>query len=261
VPEDAEKTMRQALALHTKSAGLRDAMTAQAMSNLATVLYLSGRYEENVAVLHQALPIYEAVYGSEHPEVAALLNNIGRSALMAGHVDEATPPLRRALELNEKLKGSTHDDLVTPLNSLAMIDAYNGRLTEARAEIQRAQQIARLPNHGKLLDQVLLNDAEIELREGDGERASASLTESRRLLEAAFPLAKHPAEAWRYAVWNTVNAELLAQKGNAADARSAIADASPVIAKRFGSGGFYSLLAQRRSRFVEDELKRSARNP
>jgi ATP/maltotriose-dependent transcriptional regulator MalT len=179
---------------------------------------------------------------------------------MAGHVDEATPLLHRALELNEKLKGMTHDDLVPPLNSLAMIDAYNGRLAEARAEIQRAQQIARLPDHGKLLDQVLLNDAEIALREGNGEQAGVSLAESRRMLEAAFPLAKHPAEAWRYAVWNTVNAELLARKGNATDARSAIDGALPVIAKRFGSGGFYSLLAQRRSQFVEDQLKRSAKS-
>jgi len=253
---EAEKAMREALDLRIKTAGLRDALTAQAMNNLAAVLYLSGKYEENVAVLERALPIYEEVYGREHPEVADILNNMGRSALMSGHLDKAAPLLHRALALNEKLKGPNHDDLVAPLNSLAMIDAFEGRLVDATAEISRAEQIARLPNHGKILDQVLLNAAEIEMENGHIDSAAASLAESRRLLEATFPLATRPAEAWRYAVWNTVNAELLARKGDSAGARRAIKDALPAIAQRFGVTGFYSVLGQRRSVDVEDTLKR-----
>jgi tetratricopeptide (TPR) repeat protein len=252
---EAEKTMREALDLRIKTSGLRDAMTAQAMNNLAAVLYLSGKYEEAVTILEKALPVSEEVYGREHPEVAVVLNNMGRSALMAGHLDQAAPLLRRALELHEKLKGPTHDDLVAPLNSLAMIDSFEGRLADATVEISRAEQIARLPDHGKILDQVLLNAAEIELQSGNVNKATASLAESRRLLEAAFPPATRPTEAWRYAVWSTVNAELLARKGDAIGARSAITDARPAIVKRFGDTGFYSVLAKRRSLNVEDQLK------
>ncbi len=249
----AETTMREALELHEKASGHRHAMTAQAMNNLAAVLYQSGRYDETMTLLQQALPVYREVYGTDHPEVAAILNNMGRSALMAGHIEAAAPLLRQALAINEKLKGSTHDDLVPCLNSLAMIDSYTGRLADADREIQRAEQIARLPNHGVLLDQVLLNLAEFALREGRADQAAAPLAESHRLLEGAFPLLQRPTEAWRYAIWDTVYAELLARQGDAAAARRLIAAARPVITQRFGAEGFYTLLLERRAQFVDEQ--------
>jgi tetratricopeptide (TPR) repeat protein len=185
----AETTTREALALHEQASGQRDPKTAQAMNNLAAVLYASGRYEETVSILKKALPIYRDVYGEEHPETAAILNNMGRSALMAGNPAEAAPLLRHSLAMAEKLKGATHDDLVPPLNSLAMIDGYMGHLPEAEAEIERALQIARLPEHGVLLDQVLVNVADIAMNGSHWDRAAAPLAESRRLLESNFPLA------------------------------------------------------------------------
>jgi non-specific serine/threonine protein kinase/serine/threonine-protein kinase len=249
----AEAAMREALAVHQKASGLRHALTAQAMNNLAMVFYQSGRYAEAEEMFKQSLPVHLEVYGAEHPEVAALLNNLGGSALMAGRIDEAEPLLRRALAMEDKLLSHTHNDLVPPLNRLGMIDTYNGRMTEAHAEIGRAEQIARLPNQGVLLDQVLLNVADLALRDGDRERAAACLAESRRLLEAAYPLAQHPAETWRYAIWNTVYAELLARERNLSTARSTIADALPIIARRFGATGFYSLLAHRRAQWIEEQ--------
>jgi tetratricopeptide (TPR) repeat protein len=256
----AEATMREALALHEQASGSKHTMTAQAMSNLASVLYQSGRYDEALAMYQRALPIYTELYGTEHPEVAALDINIASAALMVGRIDEAEPMLRQALRIDEKLKGPTHDDLVPPLNRIGMIDAYAGRMLDAGKEIHRAEAIARLPDHGALLDQVLINVAELALKEGDGNRAAESLAESRRLLEAAFPLTEHPTEAWRYAIWDTVNAELLAHQGDAPTARSAIASALPIIAKRFGPNGFYSLLARQRVQFVEQTLAEKSRN-
>ncbi len=248
----AEAAMREALAQHQKASGLRHALTAQAMNNLAMVLYQSGRYDEAEAMFKESLPIYRAVYAPEHPEVAVLLNNLGGSALMAGRIDEAEPLLRQALAMEDKLLSHTHNDLVPPLNRLGMIDTYNGHMAEAHSELERAEQIARLPNQGVLLDQVLLNVADLALRDGNGERAAACLAESRRLLEAAYPLAQHPAETWRYAIWNTVYAELLARERNLATARTTMATALPIIAQRFGATGFYSLLAHRRAQWIEE---------
>jgi len=255
----AEATMREALALHEQVSGLRHALTAMAMNNLGAVLFLAGRYEEANVTYRQALPIYREVFGPEHPEVAVVLNNLGSAALMAGHIDEAQPLLRQALAMDEKLKGPTHDDLVPPLNALAMIDGYTGHMVEARAEIQRAEQIARLPNHGVLLYEVLVNMVDLTLREDGEENPAPLLVEARQLLVAAFPLATHPTEAWRYAIWDTVNAELLADKGDATTARRTVALALPVIAQRFGSTGFFSLLGRRREQFVEARLTRGSR--
>jgi hypothetical protein len=159
----------------------------------------------------------------------------------------------------EKLKGPTHDDVVPPLNSVAMIDGYRGRMTEAETEIARAEQIARLPDHGVLLDQVLVNVADIAMTGSHWERASALLDEARRRLETAYPLAERPTEAWRYAIWDTVDAELLAHQGDAAAARKKITAAVPLLTKRFGAKGFYVLLADRRSRLVEQEAASSSR--
>jgi hypothetical protein len=132
-----------------------------------------------------------------------------------------------------------------------MIDGYGGRLPAAQEEIARAERIARLPNQGALLDQVLLNAADVELRADRMERAPALLTESRRLLQAAFPAQQQSTESWRYAILDTVEAELIAHQGDAATARRKLASALPIIEQRFGRSGFQSLLAQRRVQFVE----------
>jgi tetratricopeptide (TPR) repeat protein len=253
----AEAPMREALEIHKRTSGMRHSLTALSMNSLASLLFQSGRYEEADHLYREVLPIYREVYGNEHPEIAVLLNNIGGSFLMAGQVHEAEPMLRQALAMGEKFKGPTNDDLVAPLNRLAMIDGYLGHFAAARLEISRAEEIARLPNQGVLLDQVLLNAADLSLRGGDGSEAAAKLAESRKLLEVSFALAQHPMEAWRYAIWDSVSAELKAHQSDATEGRVLLREAMPVIAKRFGPTGFYVLLAEQRLNYIEGEsLKR-----
>jgi hypothetical protein len=66
-------------------------------------------------------------------------------------------------------------------------------------------------------------------------------------------LAAHPTEAWRYAIWDTVDAELLARQGDAAAASAKIGAALPVITARFGPNGFHTLLARRRGKLVDEQ--------
>jgi tetratricopeptide (TPR) repeat protein len=223
---------------------MHDAYTAITLNDLGVLLYQSGRYDEAMSMYQQALPIEREVFGPEHPEVATVINNIGRAALMSGHIDDAEPLLRQALLMTEKFEGDTHDDLVSPLNSLAMIDAYRGHLDAASREIQRADSIARLPNQGELLDQVLLNEADIALANGDPKKAAALLAESKVLLIKAHP--DGPANAWRYAVWNAVNAQLLAANGDSIAALTALTVAQSIIIQRFGPSGFHSVIAKQR---------------
>jgi tetratricopeptide (TPR) repeat protein len=239
----AEAPMREALALRERSYGLNDARTAESINNLGVLLYQSGRYDAAIAAYRQALMIYRRVLGDDHPEVATAINNIGRSALMAGHLDEAEPPLRQVLAMTEKFDGADHDFMVSPLNSLAMIDAYRGHLDTARTEIERAEAIARLPDHDELLDQVLLNKAYIELASGDKAQAAKLLTESKLALQQAYP--NDAANAWRYAVWQSVNAELVAANGDVTGALSTLGTAQATLRARFGPDGFFTLRANR----------------
>jgi tetratricopeptide (TPR) repeat protein len=240
----AESPMRESLELRTRAFGLRHADTAQAQDNLGVLLYQSGRYAEALALYEAALPNFRAVYGEAHPEMATILSNIGRLRMMTGQIEEAEPMLREALEITEKTEGDSHDDLVSPLNSLAMLDLFHQRLETADAEIKRADAISRLPDHGGLLDMVLLSEADIELAEGNISRAATLLTESKKLMQAAHPESQE--EAWRYANWDAVDAELLARQGNLAAATSQLTAAQLILEKRFGSGGFYPMLAKRR---------------
>jgi tetratricopeptide (TPR) repeat protein len=249
----AEAPMREALKLREQTFGMHHALTAQSLNDLGALLYQSGRYDQATSVWKQALPIHREVYGPEHPEVATITNNIGRSTLVAGHVDEAEPLLRQSLAMFQKFQGENYDGLVSPLNSLAMIDAYRGRLDAARSEIQRADSIARLPGHGELLDQVLLNEADLELANGNPTRAAALLAESKALLQKAHP--EGPADAWRYAVWDSVNAQLLAANGDSAAAANVLAAAQKVLARRFGETGFYCMLAKRRTLLIANARK------
>ncbi len=244
----AEAPMREALSLRQQALGMRHSLTAISLDNLGTLLYQSGRYDEALSIYRQALPIYRAVYGPEHPEVASIINNIGRTALMTGRVEEAEPLLREALAMTDKFEGDTHDDLVSPLNSLAMIDAYHGRLDAARNEIERAASIARLPNHDELLDQVLLTEADLEFAAGNRARTAALLRESRAQLQRNHP--NESADPWRYAVWDSVNAQLLAADGDHAGAARTLAAAQRILDQRFGANGFYSLLAKRRQQSI-----------
>jgi tetratricopeptide (TPR) repeat protein len=241
----AEAPMREALVISEQTYGTHHALTAQALGNLAGALYQSGRYEEALSMYQKVLPIDLTIFGAEHPEVATITNNIGRSDLMAGRVDEAEQALRQSLAMFEKSYSRDYDGLVAPLNSLAMIDAYRGRLPAARDEIERAESIARLPDHGELLDQVLLNEADIELASGNRVRAAALLAESRSLLQRAHPQSHD--DEWRYAVWDTVNAQLVAANGDSSRGAAILAAAQAVIVKRFGTKGFYTMVANRRA--------------
>ena len=244
----AEAPMRESLKLREEALGTDHALTAESLNNLGALLYESGRFDAAMNEYRRALPIERQVFGDSHPEVATTLSNIGRSALMAGGIDEAEPLLREARDMTEKFQGDSHDFLVSPLNSLAMIDVYRGNLNRAREEIKRAKSIAILPDHGGLLDQVLLNEADIEYLSGHREQASLALSQSMESLKKAHP--RDAASAWRYAVWDTVNAELLANSGDPAGAARILSAAQAVILQRFGANGFYSLVAKRRALLI-----------
>jgi tetratricopeptide (TPR) repeat protein len=244
----AEAPYREALALREQTFGMNHTLTAESIDNLGALFYQMGRYEDAIKEYQRAMPIFNRVYREDHPEYASLLNNLGRSELMAGRLDDAEPLLRKSLSMTEKYEGKDHDDLVAPLNSLGMIDVYRGKLDAGRSELARAEAIARSRPHSNLLDQVLLNEADYNVVAGDTELAAARLKESKALLKALHPA--DSANVWRYAVWNTVNAEVLALNGDAVDAEKTLAAAEPIIRQRFGDTGFYMLLAERRAQFI-----------
>jgi tetratricopeptide (TPR) repeat protein len=256
-PEQAIAPMREALELRRSIYGVHHARTAETMDSLGALYYDLGRYQDAAKMWADVLRIDREIYGDVHVEVSTMLNNLGLSALMAGRISEAEPMLRDALSMDEKLRSPTHNYLVDPLLSLAMIDLYNGKVETALAEITRAERIARMPDHGELLDRVLLQKADVQLATGHRAEAAALLTESRGLIEKAHPPGKDQGSAWRYAIWDLVEAPRLAQDGKITEAKQVLDNARLVISQRFGPGGFYSLVARRRSDEIDQLSRRS----
>ena len=151
--------------------------------------------------------------------------------------------------MTEKFVGPNHEDLVSPLNSLGMIDAYKARVQMSHDEFARAEGIARMPDNGTLLNQVLLNEADLELAAGTPAHAAVFLQESHDLLSKAYP--QNANNQWRYALWDSVKAELLAATGDFDAALRLLTEAEPVIRQRFGPSGFYTSLTVRRRQFIE----------
>jgi tetratricopeptide (TPR) repeat protein len=252
-PAAAIEPSLRAIDLYSKAFGGHDTHTAMAMNDLGASLYEAGHYQEALKEDKDALPVYHALFGEDHPEISTLLNNIGRAELMIGDVDNAEPVLRDALRMTEKFTTGEKDPLVSPLNSLGMIDAYRGRMTQARHELELAESAAR-ESESPFLDQVLLSEADLDLKKADTATASGRLSESKRLLKKGHP--DDSDNAWRYAVWDAVNAEFLARTGKSTDAAHALAAAQPLIIQRFGESGFYSLLAKRRAQLIANTSKR-----
>ena len=242
--------MREALKLRETALGMESPLTGESLNNLGAVLYMSGQYQDAVGEYEQALPIFKKVYGVEHPEVATLLNNIARSDLMAGDIANAEPLMREALSMTEKFEGARHEDLVAPLNSLAMIDMDNGRLQAAQQELERADSITRSSGQSQLLDQVVLNEARVAIANGDVSQTATLLARAKNLLQQAHP--QNPSEAWRYAVWDVVNAQLLAAKGDTASATKTLHAAEKVIDGRFGSVSYYGQLVRKQLILIEN---------
>ena len=240
---DAVPLMREALAVREKALGMDSPRTAESLNNLAGVLYMAGQYQAAAQLYQQALPIYKKVFGPEHPDVAMLLNNIGRSDLMAGDLADAQPLMQQALSMTEKFEGSQAADLIAVLNSLAMIDMESGHLQAAQQELGSAESIAQHTGQTALLDQVVLNEARVAIASGDLSQTANLLARSKGLLQKAHP--QSPTEAWRYAVWDVVNAQLLAAKGDVASATTALGADEKVIDARFGPGSYYGLLVRK----------------
>ncbi len=244
----AERMFRESFQLRERVRGRRDAQSVEALNNLGAAIYDQGRYAEAADIWRQALPLYREVFGPDHPEVTIDLNNLGRSLLMAGQVSQAVPYFQQAITIDERTKAPDHDDLIAPLNSLGMAALYLGKPSDALLSLARAEQIARARHHA-MLYQVLINVADAQLQLGQADNALANLKEAHVLLVSQYPLGPTPDKspnAWRYAVWDSVNAGALARSGNAAAARAALQKARAVLAQRFGASGYYPQRTQQR---------------
>ena len=237
--DEADQLMREGLSIRREVLGPNHWKVADSLNELGALYYQTGRYREAADIWKESLAISEQWAGTDHPDVGTVANNIGRSLLIDNRPDEARPYLERTLRIWRHAWPADHDDLSIPLNSLAMIDIAHRDFPDAEAKLDEALKICELRNFW-LTDQVLTNLADVYAKTGRAEQAGALLDRARALLEEQYPLAEMPGEAWRYALQDAVRATAYAAGKRYPEARKLLADALPIVRKRFGEQRYYT---------------------
>lgn len=236
--DEAESLYRLSLATYRALYGEQHAAVAQGLNDLAVLLYDTGRFEGAIQSYQQAVGVYRKVYGEQHSEYASGIYNLGRVLLITGKYGQADPHLRQALAIDRARLAENHQDLILPLNSLAMLDIARGNLAEAKVLLDEALPSARAHGHW-MLNQVLTNVGDLNVRLGRLDEAGAALTEARSLLVAEYGDELAGAAAWRLAILDSVSGSYALAQRRYAEAERELTSAWPVLRSRFGPRSYY----------------------
>lgn len=137
----ARTVLQRAMAWAEQTYGTEDLRTATALSNLAALLFESGRSDRAEELYRRALAIDEQALGPDHPTVARDLNNLATSMGVTTRSAETEPLLKRALQIAEKSLGPRHLQLARHQNNLAVLLKHTGRIADAEARYRTALRI------------------------------------------------------------------------------------------------------------------------
>jgi tetratricopeptide (TPR) repeat protein len=145
-PADAERDLRQALALAERLPPGKDYELAQTLNNLALVEASRGDTAHGEEHARRAVAII-ARYPDDPSEGLTMRSNLGTILYNEGHSAEAEPILRKVLRERRALLGENHPQVPTSMRRLASVVARRGGYAEAEQLYRDAA--AKLSKLGK----------------------------------------------------------------------------------------------------------------
>jgi CHAT domain-containing protein/tetratricopeptide (TPR) repeat protein len=139
--DEAERAMRQALAIEERTYGPGDPLVALSLSLIADVAEEAGRYDEAEPLLRRALEIRRARLGENDAQTALSYSNLAFALDALGRYAEAEPLLRRALEITRAVLGEQQAATATSYASLAVNLNAQGKAADAEALYRKALSI------------------------------------------------------------------------------------------------------------------------
>ena len=118
---EAEKTMRQSVALYTKIYDPNHQEVASSLQNLALVLTERGKYDEAVKGYNKAISILQKKLGPDHPTTLTAKGNLGQLYTELGDSKQALPLLTEVLEQRTKTLGAKHPSTATTQRNLGVL--------------------------------------------------------------------------------------------------------------------------------------------
>ncbi|MEN0063357.1 MAG: CHAT domain-containing tetratricopeptide repeat protein [Myxococcota bacterium] len=140
--QEAEVTVRTALADYEAHYGREHRETVIALGNLAEVTRLQGRFADAEAQLRRVIALEESGLGVDDRGLVFPLNNLAATLRAQGRIEEAEATYDRALTIAEANDGRDAPLVGTLLNNLAVMLLQAGRSLEAESRARRALAIA-----------------------------------------------------------------------------------------------------------------------
>ena len=126
--------------------------TAEALFELAWVIFDQRDFAQATSLFRQALAIWEEAEGPADLDVARALQGLGASVRMLGEFAEAELLLRRALAIRERALCPEHPAVATALQELGWLAFDRGNRREASALFRRALAIREQVQGAEHLD-------------------------------------------------------------------------------------------------------------
>lgn len=136
--ENAEASLREALALSNRLNGPGHSETANVMFSLAEVVTEQGNLDEAERLMQDVLESYRRTYGPEHPTAGNVFHQLAGLRRERGDAASAEAYYQQALEVYE---ATGHSYLPRTLEDLGVLYEEQGRLAEAVATLERALRL------------------------------------------------------------------------------------------------------------------------
>lgn len=233
-PEDAVPILEEAVAVRRAAHGENHPKVAEGLNLLGVIAYEAGDMKLAEARYREVLAIDRVVLGPAHPDLAITTNNLARVVLERRGFVEARALLSEAIALSLKQRDESFDDFAFLFANLGLAEQGLGNLDTADRLMQRAWRAAELHQH-RNRGPILADRADIACAQG-------RVREGLALAKRALPLLKtdYPDDPWRRAWGEAVLASCMVASGQAAEARTRLAAAAPVVRARWPKGTLYA---------------------
>ncbi|MBV8405650.1 MAG: toll/interleukin-1 receptor domain-containing protein [Gammaproteobacteria bacterium] len=191
---DADRTLRDALALERRVGLDSGDEGARTLQDLAKVVEESGDIQKAIPLMERVVALHRGLHGSEpYPAFAEAVNDLGYLEEQKGNHAAAEALMVEALNMKRKLFGDKHPEVAAGLANLGLLANDEGQLARAEDLYRQALAMDR-----ELLGEVhpdvadtLNNIAFVQADRGDLKGAISSERESLKIYRQLFP-GDHP---------------------------------------------------------------------
>jgi len=244
--EQAERLMREALAMNRVLVGDKHPWIAMSLNNIANVLQDKGDLAGAEALYQQCLAMRRELLGEVHPDVAMTLNNLAFVYYDRGNHVAALNTERESLAIYQKLFPGDNPEVARIMNRLGYWQTEAGDYPAAERNLNDALAMRRRlfdPTHPEVASS-LLHVAILQIATRRYSDAETSARTAGEIFKTAVS-----ETSWKTALAEAVSGAALAGLGDYPQAESRLVHGYTVLNSDEGALPMYRALARR---YMED---------